>query len=116
MFKIKRASLVTLIALLLVLLQPMPNPPHFRRSSHSQPVSGPRASPWAMDRPFMSGPWRMGRYYRGDLLTGETSVLVAGQAGRVTVGLSFDDRSGYLFAAGGRPAWRGSSMAIRASC
>ncbi len=49
----------------------------------------------------MSDPWRDGAILRGDLLTGETSILVAGQAGMVTVGLSFDDRSGYLFAAGG---------------
>ncbi|MEN9938206.1 MAG: hypothetical protein RLZZ387_4785 [Chloroflexota bacterium] len=42
-----------------------------------------------------------GAIYAADLLTGESEILVQGQPGRVAVGLSFDDRTGYLFVAGG---------------
>lgn len=43
-----------------------------------------------------------GAIYRADLRTGEGAILVAGQAGKMAVGLSFDQRTGYLFVAGGR--------------
>lgn len=42
-----------------------------------------------------------GAIYAADLRTGEGRVVVQGQQGRVTVGLSYDQRSNYLFAAGG---------------
>lgn len=42
-----------------------------------------------------------GAIYRADAATGEGDVLVAGEAGRVTVGLAYDARTGYLYAAGG---------------
>ena len=42
-----------------------------------------------------------GAIYQADAATGEGSVLVAGEDGRITVGLTFDPRSGYLYAAGG---------------
>ena len=48
-----------------------------------------------------SGSLQDGGIYAVDARTGSGEVLVAGQAGRVAVGLAFDRRSNYLFAAGG---------------
>jgi sugar lactone lactonase YvrE len=48
-----------------------------------------------------SGSRANGAIYAADLRTGEGEILVPGQAGRVAVGLSFDARSNYIFAAGG---------------
>jgi hypothetical protein len=42
-----------------------------------------------------------GAIYGADVATGEGSVLVPGEEGRITVGLTFDERTGYLYAAGG---------------
>lgn len=44
-----------------------------------------------------------GAIYEVDVATGEGSVLVEGEEGRITVGLTFDDRTGYLYAAGATP-------------
>lgn len=43
-----------------------------------------------------------GAVYQFDARTGEGSILVQPQAGRVSVGMGFDPRTGYLFVAGGR--------------
>jgi sugar lactone lactonase YvrE len=48
-----------------------------------------------------SGSRANGAIYAADLRTGEGEIIVPGQAGRVAVGLSFDKRSNYIFAAGG---------------
>jgi sugar lactone lactonase YvrE len=48
-----------------------------------------------------SGSRTNGGIYAADLRTGEGDILVPPQAGRAAVGLSFDDRTGYIFAAGG---------------
>lgn len=50
---------------------------------------------------IFSGSRADGAIYRADLRTGEGRIVVPGQSGRVAVGLSFDERSGYLFVAGG---------------
>lgn len=42
-----------------------------------------------------------GAIYEADVATGEGSVLVEGEDGRITVGLTFDERTGHLYAAGG---------------
>lgn len=42
-----------------------------------------------------------GAIYEADAQTGEGRVLIEGEDGRITVGLSFDPRTGYLYAAGG---------------
>jgi sugar lactone lactonase YvrE len=42
-----------------------------------------------------------GAIYQADVRTGEGELLVEPQAGRAALGLEFDDRTGYLFAAGG---------------
>jgi len=50
---------------------------------------------------FYVGSLANGAVYKGDLRTGQGAILVPGEPGRVTVGIKFDKRSGYLFAAGG---------------
>ena len=50
---------------------------------------------------LFAGSLANGAIYRADLRTGAGALLVAGEAGRVAVGLSFDRRSGNLFVAGG---------------
>jgi sugar lactone lactonase YvrE len=50
---------------------------------------------------FYVGSIPTGAIYRGDLSTGEGDVLVPAQGGRAAIGLKFDDRTGYLFVAGG---------------
>lgn len=48
-----------------------------------------------------------GGIWKGDLRTGDGDILVTGDPGTLSVGLAFDDRSGYLFVAGG-PGGTGS--------
>jgi hypothetical protein len=48
-----------------------------------------------------SGSLGTGAIYQADVRTGEGSLLVPPQTGRTAVGLEFDGRTGYLFAAGG---------------
>lgn len=50
---------------------------------------------------FFAGSLADGAIRAGDLRTGESDVLVAGEEGRLSVGMSFDARSGNLFVAGG---------------
>jgi len=50
---------------------------------------------------FYVGSLAGGAIYRGDLRTGDGALLVQPQAGRVAVGLKYDERSGLLFVAGG---------------
>jgi sugar lactone lactonase YvrE len=49
---------------------------------------------------FYVGSLLDGSIYRGDLRTGDGEVIAPGEEGRLTVGLSFDRRSGLLWAAG----------------
>jgi sugar lactone lactonase YvrE len=48
-----------------------------------------------------SGSRANGAIYAADLRTGAGSIIVQGTPGRVAVGLSFDQRSNYIFVAGG---------------
>lgn len=50
---------------------------------------------------FYAGSLADGAIHVGNLRTGESEELVAGASGRVSVGMSFDSRSGYLFVGGG---------------
>jgi hypothetical protein len=50
---------------------------------------------------FYAGSLANGAIYKGNLRTGEGAILIPGQPGRIAVGLSFDERTGYLFVAGG---------------
>ena len=48
-----------------------------------------------------SGSLATGGIYAADLKTGNGAILVPGEAGRAIVGLSFDKRTNYIYAAGG---------------
>ena len=48
-----------------------------------------------------SGSRANGGIYQADLTTGEGGVLVGPQEDRTAIGLSYDDRTGYIFVAGG---------------
>jgi len=50
---------------------------------------------------FYVGSLAGGGIYAGDFGTGEGSILAPGQAGLMTMGLCVDQRTSYLFAAGG---------------
>jgi sugar lactone lactonase YvrE len=50
---------------------------------------------------FFVGSIPTGAVYRGDLLTGQGSVLVPPQADRSSIGMKYDSRTGLLFVAGG---------------
>ena len=50
---------------------------------------------------FFVGSIPTGAVYRGDLLTGQGSVLVPSQAGRSSIGMKYDARTDLLFVAGG---------------
>ena len=50
---------------------------------------------------FFAGSLADGAILKGDLRTGSIDVLVAGQEGRLSVGMSYDARSNNLFVAGG---------------
>jgi sugar lactone lactonase YvrE len=50
---------------------------------------------------FFVGSIPTGSIYKGSLRTGQGEILVPPQEGRAAIGLDFDQRSGYLFVAGG---------------
>lgn len=50
---------------------------------------------------FYVGSLANGAIFTGDFRSGTGSILVEGDTGKVAVGLSFDERTGYLFVAGG---------------
>lgn len=50
---------------------------------------------------FFVGSIPTGAIYHGDLRTGEGSILVPPQEGRAAIGLAVDERTNYLFVAGG---------------
>jgi hypothetical protein len=53
---------------------------------------------------FFVGSLLDGAIYGGDLRTGKGEIVVPPQQGRIAVGLDVDERSNYIFAAGGGPA------------
>ena len=50
---------------------------------------------------FYVGSLANGAIFKGDFQSGTGSILVAGVPGKVAVGVDFDERTGYLFVAGG---------------
>jgi sugar lactone lactonase YvrE len=50
---------------------------------------------------FYVGSIPTGAIFQGDLKTGQGDILVPPQTGRAAIGLEFDQRTGYLFVAGG---------------
>jgi hypothetical protein len=50
---------------------------------------------------FYVGSLANGSIFKGDLRTGEGAIRVPPQAGRIAVGLAYDERTNYIYAAGG---------------
>jgi sugar lactone lactonase YvrE len=50
---------------------------------------------------FYAGSLANGAIFKGDFRSGDGDILVEGVAGNISVGLSFDERTGFLFVAGG---------------
>ena len=71
------------------------------RGSTCPPAGLPRASPRAAAPPRTSARSPTGRSRRVDTRTGAVSVLAAGAAGRVTVGLDYEKHAHRIWAAGG---------------
>ena len=98
----KRISVIV-IALLLLLAVALPAA---ARSAFPEIISLPTAfQPEGVaigsGHDFYAGSLADGTIVAGDLRTGDSQVLVEGQAGQLAVGMSVDRRSGYLFVAGG---------------
>jgi len=102
---LRRAINVPLILLALLLLQALPASaaPHQTFPSPIPLPDGFRPEGIAVGRgsEFFVGSIPSGAIYRGDLRTGKGEVLVPPQGGRAAIGLSLDERTNYLFVAGG---------------
>ena len=100
--KLSIRALLALVALLvapgLAAAAPMPNFPEV-----IDLPSGFRPEGVVMGRgtTLYAGSLATGAIYAADVRTGEGELLVGPQAGRAALGLEFDNRTGYLFVAGG---------------
>ncbi len=99
MNKIKKSAVLALIALILVVL-PV-NAVVFPRLITLPVGFQPEGIAVGRGSTFFTGSLVDGRILRGDLRTGESSVLVPGQSGMLSVGMAYDGRSDALFVAGG---------------
>jgi sugar lactone lactonase YvrE len=102
---LRRAFTVPAVLLALLLTQVLPA---FAAPPETFPLSIPlpdgfRPEGIAVGRgsEFFVGSIPSGAIYRGDLRTGQGEVLVPPQDGRAAIGLSLDERTNYLFVAGG---------------
>jgi sugar lactone lactonase YvrE len=96
--------LLTVIAMLVTMLVPVAGPAAAASYPDSIPLPDgfyPEGIEVGTGHDFYVGSLLDGAVYKGDLRTGEGAVLAEGGAGRFVVGLSFDQRSGLLWAAGG---------------
>lgn len=97
----------TLVLALLIVLLPLAFPAPARATSTFPAVislpNGFNPEGLAIGRgtSFYAGSAATGAIYKGDLRTGAGGLLVPPQPGRVATGLAVDQRSNYLFAAGG---------------
>lgn len=116
----------TIVMLALLLMAAVTAVPALAGPGDAFPASIPLPNGWqpegiALGRgtTFYAGSLANGAIYRGDLRSGDGSVLVAGQPGGLSVGLAVDTRSNYLFAAGGlngnANVYDGSSGALLAT-
>jgi sugar lactone lactonase YvrE len=99
-----------ILAILLALLAVLAIPASARGKQTFPPVfnlpDGWRPEGIAVGRgsSFYVGSLMNGAVYGGDLRTGKGDVVVPPQQGRIAVGLDVDERSNYIFVAGGGPA------------
>lgn len=98
----KRISLF-LISLLLLLVVALPASAQTKFSDIIQLPDGffPEGIASGRGSTFYVGSLVDGAIITGDYRTGETDLLVEGVPGRLSVGMNYDRRSGYLFVAGG---------------
>jgi sugar lactone lactonase YvrE len=101
MRKIKVSTILALSAILLLLLPVSAAAPVFPDLIELPVGFRPEGIAVGRGSTFFTGSLANGAIYRGDLRTGEGDILVAGQAGMVSVGMAYDRRSNALFVAGG---------------
>jgi sugar lactone lactonase YvrE len=97
----KRASLITLIALLLGVMPAFAAIISFPDVIQLPTGFQPEGIAQGSGSTFYVGSLVDGTIVKGDLRTGQSSVFVSGQAGMVTVGLFYERPNGRLFAASG---------------
>lgn len=101
MRKIKQSVVLAFAALLLIMVPVNAKSSTFPETIDLPPGFRPEGIAIGRGSTFFAGSLADGRVLRGDLRTGESEVLVAGQAGTVSVGMFYDGRSDALFVAGG---------------
>lgn len=101
MRQIKQSVVSALAALLLIMVPVSANASTFPEMIELPQGFRPEGIAVGRGSTFFTGSLADGRVLRGDLRTGESEVLVAGQAGTLSVGMFYDGRSDALFVAGG---------------
>jgi len=101
MRKIKQSVVLALAALLLIMMPVSANASTFPEIIDLPLGFRPEGIAVGRGSTFFTGSLADGRVLRGDLRTGEIEVLVAGQTGMLSVGMTYDRRSDALFVAGG---------------
>lgn len=101
MHKVKQSVVLALVAMFLFVLPVSANDAVFPALVQLPVGFQPEGIAIGRGSTFFTGSLVNGEVLRGDLRTGESSVLVAGQAGMLSVGMKYDGRSNALFVAGG---------------
>jgi len=97
----RKLALSALVALLVVAALPVAAAPAFPEVIPLPNDFGAEGVTVGRGGTFYAGSLNDGSVFAGDLSTGEGSILVGAQEGRMAVGLDVDDRSNVLFVAGG---------------
>ncbi len=101
MRKVKQSVVLALTALLLIMIPVSASTSTFPDIVNLPAGFRPEGIAVGRGSTFFAGSLADGRVLRGDLRTGDSEVLVAGQAGMLSVGMYYDGRSDALFVAGG---------------
>jgi hypothetical protein len=92
---------MTLFVLCLGILPASANSPTFPNIIDLPTGFRPEGIALGRQTTFFTGSLENGAIYRGDLLTGKGDIFIPGEAGKVSVGMAYDNRSDALFVAGG---------------
>ena len=101
MRKVKQSVVLALTALLLIMIPVSASTSTFPDIVNLPAGFRPEGIAVGRGSTFFAGSLADGRVLRGDLRTGDSEVLVAGQDGMLSVGMYYDERSDALFVAGG---------------
>ncbi len=101
MRKVKQSVVLALTALLLIMIPVSASTSTFPDIVNLPAGFRPEGIAVGRGSTFFAGSLADGRVLRGDLRTGDSEVLVAGQDGVLSVGMYYDERSDALFVAGG---------------